>query len=59
MPSRNWKLRIRDILDAVRSIFGYVDGITFDDFVRDQRTIDAVVRRLTIIGEAAARVPEF
>ena len=59
MPSRSWKLRIRDIVDAVRTILGYVEGMTFDDFVADQRTMDAVVRRLTIIGEAAARVPEF
>jgi len=33
--------------------------MTFDDSVADRRTMDAVVRRLTIIGEAAARVPEF
>ena len=62
MPSRSWKLRIRDIVDAVRTILGYlgyIEGMTFDDFVRDRRTMDAVVRRLTIIGEAAARVPEF
>ncbi len=58
MPSRSWKLRIRDIVDAVRTILGYVEGMTFDDFVADQRTMDAVVRRITIIGEAAARVPE-
>ena len=59
MPSRSWKLRVRDIVDAVRTILGYVDGMNFDVFVRDQRTMDAVVRRLTIIGEAAARVPEL
>ena len=59
MPSRSWKLRIRDIVNSVRTILGYVDGMTFDDFVADQRTMDAVVRRLTIIGEAAARVPAF
>ena len=59
MPSRSWKLRVRDIVDAVRTILGYIEGMTFDDFVADQRTMDAVVRRLTIIGEAATRVPEF
>ncbi|MBW1981277.1 MAG: DUF86 domain-containing protein [Deltaproteobacteria bacterium] len=58
MPSRDWKFRIKDILDAVEVVTDYVSGMTFEDFVRDQRTIDAVVRRLTIIGEASAHMPE-
>jgi hypothetical protein len=31
--------------------------MSFDDFLRDQRTIHAVVRKLTIIGESAVHVP--
>ena len=30
----------------------------FDSFARDRRTVDAVVRNLTIIGEATARIPK-
>jgi len=58
MPSRDWKFRIRDILESVSAIVGYTAGMTFEEFVRDQRTIDAVVRRFTIIGEASNHVPE-
>jgi len=58
MPSRDWKLRIQDILEAIETVRKYVAGMTFDEFTRDQRTIDAVVRRLTIIGEASVHVPE-
>jgi len=58
MPSRDWRLRIEDILEAIETVTSYVSTMTFDDFVRDQRTIDAVVRRFTIIGEASAHVPE-
>ena len=36
----------------------YVQGMTFETFGSDQRTIDAVVRNLTVIGEAAGHVPE-
>jgi len=32
--------------------------MSFDDFVSDDKTIDAVVRNFEIIGEAANRVPE-
>jgi uncharacterized protein with HEPN domain len=58
MPSRNWKLRIQDILESVAAVEGYVAGMTFQEFVRDRRTIDAVVRRFTVIGDAANHVPE-
>ncbi len=58
MPHRDWKFRIQDILDAVRAIEKYTQGMEFDTFVEDQRTVDAVVRNLMTIGEAAAHVPE-
>lgn len=58
MPFRDWKLRIQDILESVAAVAGYVANMTFEEFVGDQRTIDAVVRRFTIIGEAANHVPE-
>jgi len=58
MPFRDWQLRIHDILEAAQGIRTYAAGMSFDDFLRDQRTIDAVVRKLTIIGEAAVHVPD-
>lgn len=58
MPSRNWKLRIQDILESVAAVRSYVTGMTFEEFVLDRRTVDAVVRRFSIIGEAANHVPE-
>jgi uncharacterized protein with HEPN domain len=35
----------------------YVAGLTFESFALDSRTIDAVVRNLEIVGEAAKKVP--
>ena len=32
--------------------------MSFDDFISDDKTIDAVVRNFEIIGEAANRVPD-
>lgn len=57
MPSRDWKLRIRDILESVAAVESYVAGMTFEAFEGDQKTIDAIVRRFTVIGEAANHVP--
>jgi uncharacterized protein with HEPN domain len=52
LPPREWRLRVEDILDAIARIQRYVEGLTFEQFQADQKTIDAVVRNLEIIGEA-------
>ena len=36
----------------------YVSGMSFEDFRRDQKTQDAVMYRLGVIGEAARYVSE-
>lgn len=55
---RKWKFRIRHILEAVAQAQSYVRGMTFDDFQRDPKTVDAVIARLMVIGEATRSVPE-
>ena len=52
MPPRDWRLRVEDILDAIARIEQYVDGLSFEQFRADQKTVDAVVRNLEVIGEA-------
>ncbi|MFN5421955.1 MAG: DUF86 domain-containing protein, partial [bacterium] len=39
-------------------ILQYTDDMSFDEFVKDSKTIDAVTRNFEIIGEAANRLPE-
>ncbi len=58
MPRRNWKIRVSDIIEAIENVLDYSKGMTFERFVADQKTMDAVIRNLIIIGEAAAHIPE-
>lgn len=58
MPPRNWLFRINDILGAVSAVETYVSGMTFEDFIADRKTVDAVVRNLIIIGEASVHIPD-
>ena len=58
MPLRDWKFRIQDILDAVDKVGEYTQGMDFKSFTEDRKTVDAVVRNLIIIGEAAIQIPE-
>jgi len=56
--SRDFRLYLDDIWEAIRAIREYTDGLTFESFAADRKTIDAVVRNLEVIGEAAKNLPE-
>ena len=65
ISSRNWSmsdrpvdLLIEDILERIRRIGRYTRDLDHDAFVQDEKTVDAVVRSLGVIGEAARRVPQ-
>jgi hypothetical protein len=49
---------LEDIIDAINSIEKYTRGLTFNAFVEDRRTVDAVIRNFEVIGEATKHVPE-
>lgn len=57
MPPRDWRLRVEDILDAIAKIQRYAGGMTFEAFCVDQKTVDAVLRNIEIVGEAARYLP--
>ncbi|MBM3288197.1 MAG: DUF86 domain-containing protein [Candidatus Eisenbacteria bacterium] len=57
MSRRPVGLLIEDILDRIRRIERSVAGLDHYGFLHDDKTIDAVVRNLTVIGEAANRLP--
>jgi uncharacterized protein with HEPN domain len=50
--------RLQDILDATRLVASYLKGATESDFASDTEKQDAVIRRIEIIGEAAAHLSE-
>jgi len=58
VPHRDWKFRIQDILDAIDVIREYTRKMELKTFVKDRRTVYAVVRNLIIIGEAAVHIPD-
>jgi uncharacterized protein with HEPN domain len=58
MSRRIWKHRISDIIDSIQKIQKYIEKMDFDDFRKDAKTIDAVIRNFIIIGEAARNIPD-
>ena len=47
-----------DILDGVEKIKRYTREMTYEEFVEDPKTVDAVLRNFEVIGEAAKNVPD-
>jgi hypothetical protein len=58
MSRRESPILVEDIWEAIEKIERYIAGLNHDIFIRDDKTIDSVVRNLEIIGEAANRLPE-
>lgn len=49
---------LRHILEAIQTIEEYLEGFNCETFIKDKKTVDAVVRELEIIGEAASSLSE-
>ena len=58
MSKRELKLYIEDIKESISLIEEYAKDIAFDKFSEDRKTIDAVVRNLSVIGEAVNNIPD-
>ena len=49
---------LHDIQDAIGRAIDYTNGMTWEDYLRDPKTQDAVVRNLEVLGEAAKDLSE-
>jgi uncharacterized protein with HEPN domain len=57
MP-RDSSVYLDDISTAIHRVQTYVAGMSREQFDDDEKTIDAVVRNLEIIGEAVKHLPQ-
>lgn len=55
--SRDYRVSLEDIQTAIAKVDRYIEGYQGENFVRDEKTFDAVVRNLEIIGEAVKNIP--
>ena len=58
MTKRGYRLFIEDMLDSMNMIEEYIHDLDRADFSADKKTIDAVIRNIEIIGEAARNIPD-
>jgi len=55
--SRDPRLYLDDIREACEKIVRYSQGLDLGQFVQDEKTFDAIVRNLEVIGEATKHIP--
>ncbi len=55
---RTFRYFLEDIFESISKILNYTESYDLDKFKNDERTVDAVIRNLEIIGEASNKIPK-
>lgn len=55
---RDYRDYLEDVLTAVDETAEFTRGISFEEFTDDPKTINAVLRSLEVLGEAAKGIPD-
>lgn len=56
--SRDEIIYLKDIVQSCEKILRFTQGLTQADLIREEKTYDAVVRNLEIVGEAAKHISD-
>ena|SRR3989338_6700899 len=57
MKKRNYKLFIKDIIDAMEHIEEFTGDMTLEELEANEMASSAVIRKFEIIGEASKHIP--
>lgn len=58
MSKREDTVILQDIVEAIERVETYTKGMSYQQFISDRKTQDAVVRNLEIVGEATKNLTE-
>lgn len=56
--SRDLRLYLEDVRESCAKIRRYTRGLSFEQFRSDEKTMDAVLHNLAVIGEAVKHLPD-
>ncbi len=54
---RAYTLYLSDIAEALEKLEEFTAGMAYDEFLHDDKTQSAVIRKFEVIGEAAKKIP--
>lgn len=55
---RDYRMYLEDMLEFSQDVIDYAQGLTLAAWQADAMRVDATLRKLSLIGEAATRVPD-
>jgi uncharacterized protein with HEPN domain len=55
---REYRHFLEDISERIEKINTFIDGMNFDEFVEDDKTVSACIREIEVIGEATKQIPK-
>ena len=58
MSEREWYFYLDDMIRFSEQVLSYTAGFEQKDFEKDEKTYDAALRKLELIGESATHIPE-
>ena len=58
MYEREWGFYLDDMIKFCEMVLVYTEGLNREGFEADEKTYDATLRKLELIGEAATHIPE-
>ncbi|OGW36365.1 MAG: hypothetical protein A2Y97_01805 [Nitrospirae bacterium RBG_13_39_12] len=58
MKKREYRDYLHDIFESINDVASFIQGMSYKDFLLDRKTLNAVVRSIEIIGEAAKHIPK-
>ncbi|MHB1252779.1 MAG: HepT-like ribonuclease domain-containing protein [Candidatus Humimicrobiaceae bacterium] len=57
MKNREYTDYLNDIYNSIKDIESFIKNLNFNEFSKDKKTLNAVIRSLEIIGEASKKIP--
>jgi len=54
---RDYRVYLKDILQSFSNVSQFLEGLSYEEFIADRKTISAIVRELEIAGEATKQIP--
>lgn len=55
---RSYLLYFEDILKSVKKILKYTGNSSYEELIKDEMRLDAIIRNFEIIGEASSNIPQ-
>ncbi len=55
---RDFIVYLKDMIDSSSKGINFISNMTYDEFIKDEKTQYALIRAIEVIGEASTKIPK-